>query len=142
MEYEPEKDRIHKYSFNIWTDFSDFTEGHYRLDVTAKIAHQPDQILAQWFVVEPPLSEAEHPDSDGVINLPPGAKGSLEEQIAALPSAIHEARRPNQLGEVRNILVTRTDQLGDLVASIPGLQRLRETFPAGQDRGRGWLGEL
>ncbi len=129
LEYEPEKDRIHKYSFNIWNDFSSFTEGHYRLDVTAKIAHQPDQALAQWFVVEPPLSEAEHPNSDGVINLPPGGKGSLEEQIAALPSAIHEARRPNQLGEVRNILVTRTDQLGDLVASIPGLQRLRETFP-------------
>ena len=130
MEYEPEKDRIHKYCFNIWHDFSAFREGHYRLDLTVKAAHAPDRTLTQWFVVEPALLQSDYPDSDGVISLPPGGEGSLEEQISAQPSAVHQAWRPNQLGEVRNILVARSDQLGDLIASIPAIRRLREIFPA------------
>ena len=129
MEYEPEKDRIHKYCFNIWYDFSAFREGHYRLDLTVKVADGVDRVLTQWFVVEPPLDAADYPGSDAVVTLAPGGEGTLDEQIAAQPSAIHEAWRPNQLGPVKNILVCRTDQLGDLVASIPGVERLREIFP-------------
>ncbi len=129
LEYEPDKDRIHKYVFNIWHDFSGFALGHYELELRAKVSGGEDQVLIQWFVVEDPLLESDHPGSDGVINLPPDAEGSLEAQIDARPSVVREAWRPNQLGEVKSILVARSDQLGDLVASIPGIVRLREIFP-------------
>lgn len=129
MEYEPEKGRISKYCFNIWYDFSNFREGHHRLDLTVKVAHEPDRTMNLWFVIEPPLLQSDYPDSDAVITLPPGGEGTLDEQIAAQPSAIHEAWRANQLGEVKTILVCRSDQLGDMVASIPGVERLREIFP-------------
>lgn len=129
MEYEPEKNRIHKYVFNIWYDFSDFAEGNYDLELTAKIIGGPDRSMSQSFVIEAPLRAEDYPDSDAVVSLPPGGEGSLEEQIDALPSAVHEAWRPNQIGEVRNIMVARSDQLGDMVASIPGVERLRDIFP-------------
>ena len=129
MEYEPQKDRIHKYVFNIWFDFSSFVEGGYDLQLIAKIIGGPDRTLVQPFAVEEPLLAGDYPDSDAVVTLPPGGTGTIEEQIDALPSAIHEAWRPNQIGEVRNIMVARTDQLGDLVATLPGIVRLREIFP-------------
>jgi ADP-heptose:LPS heptosyltransferase len=129
LEFEPQKERLYKYVFNIWHDFSNLLAGHYRLDLTVKIAGQPDRSHATWFVVEPPLREAQHPESDALIDPPADAEGSLEDAILARPSVVREAWRPNQLGSIDSILVTRTDQLGDLVASIPALYRLRELFP-------------
>lgn len=129
MEYEPDKARMHKYVFNIWYDFSEFADGNYDLALTAKVVGGPDRTLHQSFAVERPLRAEDHPDSDAVVTLPPGGTGTLEEQIDALPSAVHEAWRPNQIGEVRSIMVARSDQLGDMVATIPGVQRLREIFP-------------
>jgi ADP-heptose:LPS heptosyltransferase len=129
LEYEPDKDRIHRYVFHFWYDFSNFARGLYGLELTFKIPGEESRLLTHEFVVEDPLIEADHPDSDGVITLPAEGEGSLEEQIARRPSAVHVAERPNQLGEIRSILVARTDQLGDLVASIPGIFKLRELFP-------------
>jgi ADP-heptose:LPS heptosyltransferase/tetratricopeptide (TPR) repeat protein len=128
MEYEPDKSRMHKYVFNIWYDFSQFADGNYDLELTAKVVGGPDRILHQSFVVERPLLAEDYPDSDAVVTLPPG-EGSLEERINALPTAVHEAWRPNQIGEVRSIMVARSDQLGDMVATIPGVERLRQIFP-------------
>ena len=129
LEYEPDKSRIHKYVFNIWCDLSGFAPGLYELELTFSHPGQKPRRLREEFVVEAPLLEADHPESDGVINLDPGAPGSIEDQINARPSAVHLAERPNMLPEIRNILVMRADQLGDLVASIPGIVRLRELFP-------------
>jgi ADP-heptose:LPS heptosyltransferase len=129
LEYEPDKDRIHKYIFNVWYDFSDFAPGLYELELSFRVSGGENRLFRQDFVVEAPLLEVDHPDSDGVITLESGASGSIEDQINARPSVVHQAERPNQLGEIRRVLVMRSDQLGDLVASAPGILRLRELFP-------------
>lgn len=129
LEYEPDRARIHKYVFNIWVDFTQFAPGRYDLELRFTDVHLQTRSLGERFVVEPPLREEDHPDSDGIVNLVAGASGSIEEQVAARPSAVHEAVRPNLLPEIESICVMRADQLGDLVASIPGILRLRELFP-------------
>jgi ADP-heptose:LPS heptosyltransferase len=129
LEYEPDKNRIHKYVFNIWADFSDFNPGLYELELTIIVAGEKNRVFRQEFVVEEPLLEADYPDSDGVVTLPDNFKGSVEDYCNSRPSIIHEAERSNQIGEVRSILLCRSDQLGDLVASIPGILRTRELFP-------------
>jgi len=128
LEYEPDRERIHKYVFNIWVDFSAFAPGHFDLELRFRDDRLEWRSLGEPFVVEPPLREEDHPDSDGIVDLAPGP-GTLEERIAARPSAVHEAARPNMLPDIRSILVMRADQLGDMVASIPGILRLRELFP-------------
>jgi ADP-heptose:LPS heptosyltransferase len=128
LEYEPDKDRLHKYVFNIWYDFSGFAPGLYELELRLAASGGKGRLFSMEFVVEAPLLEADHPDSDGVITLANGGV-ALEEQVNARPSVIHHAERPNQLGEIRSVLVIRSDQLGDLVASIPAVLRLRELFP-------------
>lgn len=129
LEYEPDRQRIHKYVFNIWADFSVFAPGLYGLELRFRDAHGATRSLHEDFVVEPPLLEADHPDSDAVVTLVPGDPRPIEEQINSRPSAVHEAPRPDMLPAIRSILVMRADQLGDLVASIPGIMRLRELFP-------------
>lgn len=129
LEYEPDRERIHKYVYNIWCDFSPFAPGRYALELRFRDAQANVRSLHEDFVVEPPLREADHPDSDAVVTLVPGDPRGIEEQINARPSAVHEAARPNMLPQIRSILVMRADQLGDLVASIPGIMRLRELFP-------------
>lgn len=129
LEYEPDKSRIHKYVFNIWCDVSPFVPGQYRLELQFRNAKGHTRGFGEHFVVETPLSEAEHPDSDATINLVPGAPGSIVDQINARPSVLHAGARPDLRPTIRSILVLRADQLGDLVASIPALIRLRELFP-------------
>lgn len=129
LEYEPDRERIHKYVFNIWCDFSSFAPGAYALELRFRDAEGRVRVLHEDFVVEPPLREEDHPDSDAIVTLTPGDPRSVEEQVNARPSAVHEAARPHMLPEIRSILVMRADQLGDLVASIPGIMRLRELFP-------------
>lgn len=129
LEYEPDKTRIHKYVFHFWADFSPLTPGLYELEIAFPVAGEPTRYLREQFVVEPPLREEDYPDSDAIINMPSDFTGSLDDQINSRPSVIHLAERPNLLPEIRSILVMRADQLGDLVASIPGIYRLRELFP-------------
>lgn len=129
LEYEPDPTRIHKYVFNIWADFSGFALGRHVLELRFRDAFLRSRSLFEEFVVEPPLREEDHPASDGVINLTPGDPRPIDEQINARAAIVHEAVRPNMLPEIKSICVMRADQLGDLVASIPGILRLRELFP-------------
>lgn len=129
LEFEPDKNRMHKYTYNIWVDFSNFAPGLYDLVLRFPVAGGMDHEFVEKFVVEPPLNEDDHPDSDGIINLPATALGSVEEQVMARSPIIHEAERSNQLGPINSILLTRTDQLGDFVTSIPAVLRVREMFP-------------
>jgi ADP-heptose:LPS heptosyltransferase len=129
LEYEPDQERIHKYVFNIWSDFSGFAPGLYTLELRFSDAGAKPRSIAEDFVVEPPLLEQEHPNSDAIVNLVPGDTRTIDEQINSRPSAVHEAERPNMLPAINSILVMRPDQLGDMVASIPGIMRLRELFP-------------
>lgn len=129
LEYEPDRQRIHKYVFNIWYDFSAFAPGLYTLELRFLDTHGKVRSLHEDFVIEPPLREEDHPGSDAIVNLAPGDSRPIEEQVNSRPSAVHEAQRPTMLPEIRSILVMRADQLGDLVASIPGIMRLRVLFP-------------
>ena len=129
LEYEADKDRIYKYAFNIWCDFSQFAPGHYELELRFAEPDGGRRVLREPFVVEPPLLEADHPDSDGIVELDPADPRPIDDQINARPSMVHEAARANMLPDIRSILVARADQLGDLVASIPGIYKLRELFP-------------
>lgn len=129
LEYEPDRQRIHKFVFNIWYDFSGFAPGLYTLELRFRDAQGKVRSLHEDFVIEPPLNEEDYPASDALVNLQPGDTRSIEEQINSRPSAVHEAARSNMLPDIRSIMVLRADQLGDMVASIPGIMRLRELFP-------------
>lgn len=129
LEYEPDKARIKKYVYNIWHDFSDFAPGLYELELSFLEEASGRRTLSQRFVVEPALREDDHPQSDAIINLDPAAQGTIEAQINARPSVIREAARPDLLAGIRTVLTIRPDQLGDLVASVPAILRLRELFP-------------
>ena len=58
----------------------------------------------------------------------PEDRGLIDEQARSRPSQIHQARTLFRDG-VHRVLVLRTDQLGDLVASLPLLRRLRALLP-------------
>lgn len=129
LEYEPDPDRIHKYVFNAWIDFSRFALGRHLLELRFHDTAFGVRALQQEFVVEAPLAEADHPDSDAVVTLDPDDPRPVAEQINARPSVVHDAVRTTPLPDVRTILVMRPDQLGDLVTSIPAIRRLRSLFP-------------
>ncbi|MFD1952430.1 glycosyltransferase family 9 protein [Sphingomonas arantia] len=127
LEIEP--DRRRKYVFNIWMDFATFTNGRYAIelrffDIAGKTLSHHDRV-----VVADPLIEADHPRSDAIIEIPRPDPRSVRERVNARESVVRPADRSLLPTPPRNILVQRTDQLGDMVTSIPAMRRLRELFP-------------
>ncbi len=119
-----------KYVFNVWLDFSGFETGPYQVDFAFTDAGGTVRAHREYVVVAPPLSEADLPEADGVITLPPGADGDLEAVINRRPSVVRPATGAMLASpSPRNVLVMRTDQLGDMVTSIPAVRRLREILP-------------
>jgi ADP-heptose:LPS heptosyltransferase/tetratricopeptide (TPR) repeat protein len=129
LKYERDDPALRKYVFNIWYDFSDFAHGRYELELRVTDAKRRSRSRHEQIVVAPPLSEAEFPDSDGLVTVPPDDQRTLEEQIGARPSMIRPGRRALLKNPPRTVLVQRADQLGDMVVSIPALRRLREILP-------------
>jgi ADP-heptose:LPS heptosyltransferase len=131
---EPAPEPLHreatyaKYVFNIWFDLISVPLGPHRLEV--RFRDLEGVVLSREAAILVATSPANNrTDSDGII-LPDIADGrDVETRVRALPSVFHPARR-NPLGAVENILVLRTDQLGDMVVSIPALRRLRALFPS------------
>jgi ADP-heptose:LPS heptosyltransferase len=117
-----------KYVFNAWVDFSRFEAGLHRM--TLRFMAGPAEVRShvEHVVVAPRRTEADFPDSDGVVEVSVSDPRSVEAQIRAHPSMVRSARRSLLARPPRKILVLRTDQLGDLVVSIPALRRLREIF--------------
>ena len=115
--------------FNLWVNLSGFAPGRYELTVHVSDADTLVHTHREHVVIEAPPSEAEAAGSDAVTPPPTGPAASLEEAINARPSQV----RPAQTGlfdkPPQRLLVIRADQLGDLVCSIPALQRLRELLP-------------
>ena len=118
-----------KYVFNVWFDFSSFAPGLAR--VTLRFLGPAGEVAChiEHVVIAPALAEAAFEGCDGVVELVPGDDQPPDAQINARPSVIRSARRRLLQGEARNVLVMRTDQLGDLITSIPAVKRLREIFP-------------
>ena len=118
-----------KYVFNIWHDFSDIGFGRYQVELRFMSEDGAAHSYREHVVVAAPLSEADYPDSDTIITLAAGDAGSAEERVNARPSVVRPAARSVFPAPPRNVLVLRTDQLGDMVCSIPAMRRLREILP-------------
>jgi ADP-heptose:LPS heptosyltransferase len=118
-----------KYVFNIWHDFSGFTFGRCALELRFVDKNHRARSLRKPIVIAAPLSEAQHPDCDALISLRDGDLRSATEQINSRPSVVREPKRRLFAEPFRKVLVLRTDQLGDMVCSIPAIRRLKELLP-------------
>jgi len=75
------------------------------------------------------LAESMFPDSDGLVEIDRSDPRSTDLQVNSRASVVRTPERRPLATPPRAILVQRTDQLGDMVASIPAMVRLRALFP-------------
>jgi ADP-heptose:LPS heptosyltransferase len=129
LKYEKHHQKKRKYVFNIWYDFSNFTEGLYDLHLQFIDENEGLRVHAEQIVVGTPLSEDQYPNSDRLVTVTEADGRSLEEQINSRPSMIRPARRTRFPAAPRNVLLIRVDQLGDIIVCIPAIRRLREILP-------------
>jgi ADP-heptose:LPS heptosyltransferase len=122
-------DRIAKYVFNSWVDFSEFAPGPHALELRFADASGSSRSWHDRVVIAEPVAEELYPDSDFLIAPDPADRRSIEDQVRSRPSQIRPAARNAFPDGVHRVLVLRTDQLGDLVASLPALRRLRALLP-------------
>jgi ADP-heptose:LPS heptosyltransferase len=123
---------LRKYVFNLWLDFSRRPIGIHLLELCFVEPDGAVHPFAEEVVVALPLSEADYPGSDALVDTDGGKPDALEARIRARPSMVRSAARPLFPDGVRRVLVMRTDQLGDVVASVPALRRLRQIVPRAQ----------
>lgn len=129
LKFEEDKARRKKYVFNVWLDFSPFAHGLHEIELRLLDADDETRSFHERVVIAAPVAEADYPGSDALVSPVPGDDRPIERQIRTRPSMVRPAKRALFPDGVRNVLVMRTDQLGDLVASIPALMRLRELVP-------------
>ncbi len=129
LKYETETYRIRKYVFNEWVDFSHFQPGRYRLEIELVELRGRVVTHAEEVRIAAPLDPASHPEADALVPIDLPGDGSLEQRINAAPSVVRPAHRTLFATPPKAILIQRTDQLGDMVLSIPAMKRIRETFP-------------
>lgn len=126
---------VMKAVFNLWIDLSRVPEGLYRLDVVLVDEDGWTRRCTERIAVAPPPPPAEvgrRPtapfDSDAQVTLIAGDTRSPEQQIRSMPSMVRPAGHM-LMPAPDAILVLRTDQLGDMVVSVPALVRMRALFP-------------
>lgn len=136
LKNELENFELRKYIFNVWLDFSQFTPGRYHIELrfndvnNSRDDHGGRRSHRQHVVIAGPVPEPRFKGGDAwTPPTDPDDVRSVEEQVNARPSIVHAARRAIFDSPPRNVLVARTDQLGDVVISIPALRRLREILP-------------
>ena len=126
---ERDGDRIRKYVFNSWVDFSALAPGLHALELRFSDLADTSRSWHDEVVIAEPVAEELYPDSDFLITPERAGLRSIEQQVRARPSQVRQATRSIFPDGVHRVLVLRTDQLGDLVASLPALRRLRELLP-------------
>ena len=126
---ERDGDRISKYVFNCWVDFSGFAPGLHALELRFAEAAGTTRSWHDRVVIAEPVAEDLYPESDFLIAPDPGDGRPITDQVRARPSQVRQANRHLFPDGVHRVLVMRTDQLGDLVASVPALRRLRALLP-------------
>lgn len=125
---------IFKAVFNVWADFSSVPPGAHMFEIVLRTESGRAITREAAIFVELPILPEAGALSDGYI-LPRSIDGGdVSEGIRALPSVVRPARR-RCLEIPERIAVLRTDQLGDVVVSIPALRRLRALFPAARITG-------
>jgi ADP-heptose:LPS heptosyltransferase len=130
LQFEKENPQLRKYVFNVWYDFSRFARGRYEIEIRFIDIDDSVRLHREHIFIGTPLPEADFPDSDSIISLPETDSRSIEDQINSRPSVVRSPK-PTLFAEApRNVLILRTDQLGDMVASIPAMRRLRELMPS------------
>jgi ADP-heptose:LPS heptosyltransferase len=118
-----------KYVFNAWVDFSPYAHGSHRITLRFMNGQRMVRSHAEHVVVGPPRLEADFPNSNAAVEVSADDPRSVEAQVRSRPSVVRPARRSLMAQPPRNVLVMRTDQLGDLVISVPALRRLRALLP-------------
>ncbi len=131
LQFEKENPHLRQYVFNIWYNFAQFAHGRYEIEV--RFLNSPTtvrRVHREQIVVAAALLEEDFPDSDSVISVSETDPRSVEEQINSRASMVRSPK-PALFGrDPHNVLILRTDQLGDMVASIPAIRRLRELMPS------------
>ena len=122
-------DRTRKYVFNTWVNFAGFAPGLHALELRFTDAAGQSRSWHDRVVIAEPVAEELYPNSDFLVASDPEDRRSIDEQVRSRPSQIRQAARSLFSGGVHRVLVLRTDQLGDLVASLPALRRLRALLP-------------
>ena len=128
--------KLRKYVFNVWLDLQEYLPGRYGIEIrfldARGIVDRDDgrRVHRQDIVIAAPLPEPDFEGGDAWTPLTdPNDPRSIDEQINARPSIVSEAKRRIFREPIRNVLVLRTDQLGDIVISVPAIKRLREILP-------------
>lgn len=120
---------LRKYAFNVWHDFSHVPDGPATLTFVLRDTAGRVRRHREAAQVSAPRREAEFPGSDAVVELRIGDPRAPVEQINTRPSVVRVSNRRLWAQPPQTILVLRTDQLGDLVCSLPAIYRLRALFP-------------
>lgn len=118
---------------NLWFDSSRIPAGRHKLWIKA---YNKTKIIAKMrrFVrkVDSDLIEAHIPaeskNSDSYISSNKAGIDNIDEFVLGLPASVHKPRKSLFEGKLHSILVIRTDQLGDVSASLPAFQHLRKMF--------------
>jgi ADP-heptose:LPS heptosyltransferase len=126
---ERENKDLRKYVFNVWFDFSHFVLGCYEVELRFLDLNYATRTRRDRIVVAEPLAVVDFPDSDGLLSLQESDHRSVDEQINGMPSMVRPAKRSLFNKPPRNVLILRTDQLGDMVASVPAMRRMRQLLP-------------
>ena len=130
LKYESHDQNKRKYVFNVWYDFSQFTNGRYDIELRFTHSNGSFRTYRDLVVVDEPLPVEKYPKSDRLVAVSLNDDRPLEEQVNTQPSMIREARRTLFSTPPKNVLIVRADQLGDMVTSIPAIRRLREFLPS------------
>jgi len=122
---------VMKAVFNLWVDLSGLPAGLHRFDLVLAdgdgwTCRHAERIA---IAAPPPPGDTGPFDTDGRVTLTPGDPCSVEQQVRELPSVVRPVGRM-LMPSPAAILVLRTDQLGDMVVSIPALRQLRTLFPS------------
>lgn len=132
--YEKSNPNLKKYVYNAWIDFTDKPRGRREFVFRGVSVGGEAQEGRTWrreqIIVDDPVPAELWPDSDNIIPALDDQPGeTLEQRINALPTVVHKASSNSFPVVLKNILVMRIDQLGDLAVSVPALRRLREIAP-------------
>jgi ADP-heptose:LPS heptosyltransferase len=121
---------IRAWMANCWMDLSTIAPGRRELQLyfEERGGGYRSRELMVW--VAPSPARPDSRPSPSIVDLPADTAGlTVDERVRRLPSLVLPADRRFFKGEFENILVIRTDQLGDVVMSLAAMFKLRDLFP-------------
>lgn len=121
--------------FNAWIDAGAAPPGRQELQLYAEEVGSGYRTLETEVEIGGPVPEPGA--SDAIVAIAGPSGGDIADAVNALPSVVRPARRAlaGAPPVIRNVLLLRADQLGDVVASIPAMLRLREMLPEARFHG-------